>query len=44
MFWDIVVLVVFDLSSDIDISNFDDLEEDKGEEEIFFIFKVFVGN
>lgn len=33
-----------DLSSDIDTSNFDDLEEDKGEEETFPIPKAFVGN
>ncbi|KAG8133512.1 hypothetical protein E2320_011320, partial [Naja naja] len=31
-------------SSDIDTSNFDDLEEDKGEEETFPIPKAFVGN
>lgn len=36
--------VVPDLSSDIDTSNFDDLEEDKGEEETFPIPKAFVGN
>lgn len=36
--------MVPDLSSDIDTSNFDDLEEDKGEEETFPIPKAFVGN
>ncbi|XP_067887831.1 rho-associated protein kinase 1 isoform X3 [Heterodontus francisci] len=36
--------VVPELSSDIDTSNFDDLEEDKGEEETFPIPKAFVGN
>ncbi|OWK01776.1 hypothetical protein Celaphus_00017672, partial [Cervus elaphus hippelaphus] len=36
--------VVPDLSSDIDTSNFDDLEEDKGDEETFPIPKAFVGN
>lgn len=39
-----VAPVVPDLSSDIDTSNFDDLEEDKGEEETFPIPKAFVGN
>lgn len=39
-----VVLVVFEFSSDIDSSNFDDIEDDKGDVEIFSIFKVFVGN
>jgi len=33
-----------DLSSDIDTSNFDDIDEDKGEEETFPIPKAFVGN
>ncbi|XP_070603717.1 rho-associated protein kinase 1 isoform X1 [Erythrolamprus reginae] len=41
---DTVAPVVPDLSSDIDTSNFDDLEEDKGEEETFPIPKAFVGN
>ncbi|XP_039610653.1 rho-associated protein kinase 1 isoform X2 [Polypterus senegalus] len=36
--------VVPELSSDIDTSNFDDIEEDKGEEETFPIPKAFVGN
>lgn len=36
--------VVPELSSDIDTSNFDDLEEDRGEEETFPIPKAFVGN
>ncbi|XP_078072207.1 rho-associated protein kinase 1 [Mustelus asterias] len=36
--------VVPELSSDIDTSNFDDLEEDKGEEETFPTPKAFVGN
>uniref|UniRef100_H3B2B3 Rho-associated protein kinase 1 n=1 Tax=Latimeria chalumnae TaxID=7897 RepID=H3B2B3_LATCH len=36
--------VVPELSSDIDTSNFDDLEEDKGDEETFPIPKAFVGN
>lgn len=39
-----VVFVVFEFSSDIDSSNFDDIEDDKGDVEIFLIFKVFVGN
>lgn len=39
-----VAPVVPDLSSDIDTSNFDDLEEDKGDEETFPIPKAFVGN
>lgn len=33
-----------ELSSDIDTSNFDDIEEDRGEEETFPIPKAFVGN
>ncbi|XP_065608314.1 rho-associated protein kinase 1 isoform X1 [Cyrtonyx montezumae] len=41
---DTVAPVVPDLSSDIDTSNFDDLDEDKGEEETFPIPKAFVGN
>ncbi|KAG8442169.1 hypothetical protein GDO86_011099 [Hymenochirus boettgeri] len=41
---DTVAPVVPDLTSDIDSSNFDDLEEDKGEEETFPIPKAFVGN
>ncbi|XP_043363955.1 rho-associated protein kinase 1 isoform X4 [Dermochelys coriacea] len=41
---DTVAPVVPDLSSDIDTSNFDDLEEDKGEEETFPVPKAFVGN
>ncbi|KAF6303197.1 Rho associated coiled-coil containing protein kinase 1 [Rhinolophus ferrumequinum] len=41
---DTVAPVVPDLSSDIDTSNFDDLEEDKGDEETFPIPKAFVGN
>ncbi|XP_078543570.1 rho-associated protein kinase 1 [Lissotriton helveticus] len=41
---DTVAPVVPDLSSDVDTSNFDDLEEDKGEEETFPIPKAFVGN
>ncbi|XP_067835845.1 rho-associated protein kinase 1 [Heptranchias perlo] len=36
--------VVPELSSDIDTSNFDDIEEDKGEEETFPVPKAFVGN
>lgn len=36
--------VVPELSSDVDTSNFDDIEEDKGEEETFPIPKAFVGN
>ncbi|MGH0146477.1 UNVERIFIED_CONTAM: hypothetical protein FKN15_021617 [Acipenser sinensis] len=36
--------VVPELSSDIDTSNFDDIEEDKGDEETFPIPKAFVGN
>ncbi|XP_058250285.1 rho-associated protein kinase 1 isoform X1 [Hemibagrus wyckioides] len=36
--------VVPELSSDIDTSNFDDIEEDRGEEETFPIPKAFVGN
>uniref|UniRef100_A0A4W3K343 Rho-associated protein kinase 1 n=1 Tax=Callorhinchus milii TaxID=7868 RepID=A0A4W3K343_CALMI len=36
--------VVPELSSDIDTSNFDEIEEDKGEEETFPISKAFVGN
>lgn len=39
-----VAPVVPDLSSDIDTSNFDDIDEDKGEEETFPIPKAFVGN
>ncbi|KAE8598512.1 hypothetical protein XENTR_v10016849 [Xenopus tropicalis] len=41
---DTVAPVVPDLTSDIDTSNFDDLEEDKGDEETFPIPKAFVGN
>ncbi|XP_072185224.1 rho-associated protein kinase 1 isoform X2 [Excalfactoria chinensis] len=41
---DTVAPVVPDLSSDIDTSNFDDIDEDKGEEETFPIPKAFVGN
>ncbi|KAK2498659.1 LOW QUALITY PROTEIN: hypothetical protein MC885_000226 [Smutsia gigantea] len=41
---DTVAPVVPDLSSDIDTSNFDDLEEDKGDEKAFPIPKAFVGN
>uniref|UniRef100_F7G2Y1 Rho-associated protein kinase 1 n=1 Tax=Monodelphis domestica TaxID=13616 RepID=F7G2Y1_MONDO len=41
---DTVAPVVPDLSSDIDTSNFDDLEEDKGDEETFPVPKAFVGN
>ncbi|CAH2284912.1 rho-associated kinase 1 [Pelobates cultripes] len=41
---DTVAPVVPDLSSDIDTSNFDDLEEDKADEETFPIPKAFVGN
>lgn len=33
-----------ELSSDIDTSNFDDIEEDRGEEETFPVPKAFVGN
>ncbi|KAG7278411.1 hypothetical protein CRUP_038574 [Coryphaenoides rupestris] len=36
--------VVPELSSDIDTSNFDDIEEDRGEEETFPTPKAFVGN
>ncbi|CAL8345111.1 unnamed protein product [Merluccius merluccius] len=36
--------VVPELSSDIDTSNFDDIEEDRGEEETFPTPKTFVGN
>uniref|UniRef100_A0A1A8GU87 Rho-associated protein kinase n=1 Tax=Nothobranchius korthausae TaxID=1143690 RepID=A0A1A8GU87_9TELE len=36
--------VVPELSSDIDTSNFDDIEEDRGEVETFPIPKAFVGN
>ncbi|XP_043921662.1 rho-associated protein kinase 1 [Protopterus annectens] len=36
--------VVADLSSDIDTSNFDDIEEDKGDEETFPVPKAFAGN
>uniref|UniRef100_A0A6Q2WPD0 Rho-associated protein kinase 1 n=1 Tax=Esox lucius TaxID=8010 RepID=A0A6Q2WPD0_ESOLU len=36
--------VVPELSSDIDTSNFDDIEEDRGDEETFPIPKAFVGN
>uniref|UniRef100_A0A7N6FHR2 non-specific serine/threonine protein kinase n=1 Tax=Anabas testudineus TaxID=64144 RepID=A0A7N6FHR2_ANATE len=36
--------VVPELASDIDTSNFDDIEEDRGEEETFPIPKAFVGN
>uniref|UniRef100_A0A4W4FDI6 Rho-associated protein kinase 1 n=1 Tax=Electrophorus electricus TaxID=8005 RepID=A0A4W4FDI6_ELEEL len=36
--------VVPELSSDVDTSNFDDIEEDRGEEETFPIPKAFVGN
>lgn len=36
--------VVPDLTSDVDTSNFDDLEEDKGDEETFPMPKAFVGN
>uniref|UniRef100_A0A669AV91 Rho-associated protein kinase 1 n=1 Tax=Oreochromis niloticus TaxID=8128 RepID=A0A669AV91_ORENI len=36
--------VVPELSSDTDTSNFDDIEEDRGEEETFPIPKAFVGN
>uniref|UniRef100_A0A8C5PVH3 Rho-associated protein kinase 1 n=1 Tax=Leptobrachium leishanense TaxID=445787 RepID=A0A8C5PVH3_9ANUR len=41
---DTVAPVVPDLTSDIDTSNFDDLEEDKADEETFPIPKAFVGN
>lgn len=41
---DISAPVLPELSSDIDTSNFDDLEEDKGEEETFPVPKAFVGN
>ncbi|KAG9478987.1 hypothetical protein GDO78_012583 [Eleutherodactylus coqui] len=41
---DTVAPVVPDLTSDIDTSNFDDLEDDKGEEETFPMPKAFVGN
>lgn len=41
---DTVAPVVPDLTSDIDTSNFDDLEDDKGDEETFPIPKAFVGN
>ncbi|XP_018123419.1 rho-associated protein kinase 1 [Xenopus laevis] len=41
---DTVAPVVPDLISDIDTSNFDDLEEDKGDEETFPMPKAFVGN
>ncbi|MEE6464301.1 hypothetical protein FKM82_006227 [Ascaphus truei] len=41
---DTVAPVVPDLTSDIDTSHFDDLEEDKGEEETFPIPKAFVAN
>uniref|UniRef100_A0A8C7UET9 Rho-associated protein kinase 1 n=1 Tax=Oncorhynchus mykiss TaxID=8022 RepID=A0A8C7UET9_ONCMY len=36
--------VVPELSSDIDTSNFDEIEEDRGDEETFPIPKAFVGN
>ncbi|KAF7664879.1 hypothetical protein LDENG_00163120 [Lucifuga dentata] len=36
--------VVPELSSDVDTSNFDDIEEDRGEEETFPTPKAFVGN
>ncbi|XP_012683372.2 rho-associated protein kinase 1 [Clupea harengus] len=36
--------VVPELSSDVDTSNFDDIEEDRGEEETFPIPKTFLGN
>ena len=36
--------VVPELSSDIDTSNFDDIEENRGEEETFPTPKAFVGN
>lgn len=36
--------VVPELSSDVDTSNFDDIEEERGEEETFPIPKAFVGN
>lgn len=36
--------VVPELSSDVDTSNFDDIEEDRGEEETFPVPKAFVGN
>ncbi|XP_076829136.1 rho-associated protein kinase 1 isoform X2 [Brachyhypopomus gauderio] len=36
--------VVAELSSDVDTSNFDDIEEERGEEETFPIPKAFVGN
>ena len=36
--------VVPELSCDTDTSNFDDIEEDRGEEETFPIPKAFVGN
>ena len=36
--------VVPELSSDVDTSNFDDIEEDRGDEETFPIPKAFVGN
>ncbi|XP_052466705.1 rho-associated protein kinase 1 isoform X2 [Carassius gibelio] len=36
--------VVPELSSDVDTSNFDEIEEDRGEEETFPIPKAFVGN
>ncbi|KAK2496263.1 hypothetical protein MC885_014887, partial [Smutsia gigantea] len=41
---DTVAPVVPHLSSDIDTSNFDDLEDDKGDENVFPIPKAFVGN
>ncbi|KAM4688573.1 rho-associated protein kinase 1 [Discoglossus pictus] len=41
---DTVAPVVPDLTSDTDTSNFDDLEEDRGDEETFPIPKAFVGN
>lgn len=41
---DAVAPVVPDLTSDVDTSNFDDLEEDKGDEETFPMPKAFVGN
>ncbi|XP_051983920.1 rho-associated protein kinase 1 isoform X2 [Xyrauchen texanus] len=41
---EIAAPVVPELSSDIDTSNFDDIEEDRGEEETFPIPKAFVGN
>lgn len=36
--------VVPELSSDIDSSNFDDIEDDKGDVETFPVPKAFVGN